>query len=151
MPRCPTWVRYRGQSRHRKQLQDCCKAGRNTPQKYRRSIFDHRISTDLLGARMPVKATLTSKPVINPLRPSRFDAARLNAAARCAARSKRSGQPCRGPAVRGKRVCRMHGAGGGAPKGQRNGNYRHGGNSSDAIALKRRLNNWASLLKAFDK
>ena len=29
------------------------------------------------------------------------------------------------PAVRGCRVCRMHGARGGAPTGKRNGNYRH--------------------------
>jgi hypothetical protein len=33
------------------------------------------------------------------------------------ARSKRSGQPCRAPAVRGWQVCRMHGARGGAPHG----------------------------------
>lgn len=30
-------------------------------------------------------------------------------APRCQAKSKRSGRPCRNPAVRGKRVCRMHG------------------------------------------
>src|SRR6185437_3112699 len=42
-------------------------------------------------------------------------------APRCTARSKRSGQRCRAPAVRGWRVCRMHGARGGAPEGQRNG------------------------------
>jgi hypothetical protein len=34
-------------------------------------------------------------------------------AARCGAKSKRTGKPCRAPAVRGCRVCRMHGAGGG--------------------------------------
>ena len=42
------------------------------------------------------------------------------------AKSKRTGKLCRSPAVRGWKVCRMHGAGGGAPKGTRNGNYRHG-------------------------
>ena len=45
---------------------------------------------------------------------------------RCHARSKRTGKPCQAPAVKGWKVCRHHGAGGGAPKGERNGNYRHG-------------------------
>ena len=44
----------------------------------------------------------------------------------CHARSKRTGQSCQSPAVTGWKVCRHHGAGGGAPKGDRNGNYRHG-------------------------
>src|SRR3954451_5459223 len=48
----------------------------------------------------------------------------MHQAPRCTARSKRTGQPCRAPAVSGWRVCRMHGAGGGAPKGKRNGRYR---------------------------
>jgi hypothetical protein len=39
-------------------------------------------------------------------------------APRCKAKSKRTGKPCRAPAVRGCRVCRMHGAGGGAPEGK---------------------------------
>ncbi|HUL05703.1 MAG TPA: hypothetical protein VLV76_05175, partial [Candidatus Acidoferrum sp.] len=41
-------------------------------------------------------------------------------------KSKRTGKPCRSPAVSGCSVCRMHGAGGGAPCGERNGNYKHG-------------------------
>ena len=45
---------------------------------------------------------------------------------RCSARSKRTGQRCRAPAVRGWTVCRFHGVGGGGPKGKRNGNYKHG-------------------------
>jgi hypothetical protein len=77
----------------------------------------------------------------------RFDVKRLHAARRCSARSKRSGQQCRGPAVRGKRVCRMHGARGGAPSGKGNGNYRHGGSTKEAIALMRDLNLMARLLK----
>lgn len=47
-------------------------------------------------------------------------------APRCRARSKRTGKQCQAPAVTGWKVCRHHGAGGGAPKGERNGNYRHG-------------------------
>ncbi len=45
---------------------------------------------------------------------------------RCKATSKRTGKPCQAPAVTGWAVCRFHGAKGGAPKGQKNGAYRHG-------------------------
>ena len=38
---------------------------------------------------------------------------RPNSAPRCSARSKRTGEPCRAPAVTGWRVCYFHGAGGG--------------------------------------
>jgi hypothetical protein len=51
----------------------------------------------------------------------------IHRAKRCHAHSKRTGKPCRSPAVKRWNVCRMHGAGGGAPKGKRNGKYRHGG------------------------
>ena len=62
---------------------------------------------------------------------------RAHAAPRCAARSKRTGLPCRGPAVRGWRVCRMHGAGGGAPRGQAHGAWKHGGRSGDTVLMRR--------------
>ena len=45
---------------------------------------------------------------------------------RCSARSKRTGERFRAPAMTGWAVCRFHGAGGGGPKGKRNGNYKHG-------------------------
>jgi len=38
-------------------------------------------------------------------------------APRCTAKSKRSGERCKAPAVRGWKVCRFHGARVGAPKG----------------------------------
>ena len=60
---------------------------------------------------------------------------KAHAAPRCTAKSKRTGQPCRAPAVQGWRVCRMHGARGGAPDGDRNGNYRHGARSKETIEL----------------
>ncbi len=50
---------------------------------------------------------------------------RLQAAPRCASRSKRTKMPCQAPAVRGHRVCRFHGARGGAPHGNRNA-WKHG-------------------------
>ena len=54
-------------------------------------------------------------------------------APRCKAKSKRTGKPCGAPAVRGCRVCRMHGARGGAPSGKDNGNYRHGARTKEAV------------------
>lgn len=57
---------------------------------------------------------------------------------RCAARGKRSGLKCKAPAVRGKSVCRMHGAFAGAPCGKRNGAYRHGHYTFDAMVERAR-------------
>lgn len=65
----------------------------------------------------------------DPMRPE----LRLRRAPRCTARSKRTGEPCRGPAVRGWRVCRMHGAGGGGPTGRVNGAWRHGGRTQEMM------------------
>jgi glucans biosynthesis protein len=69
------------------------------------------------------------------------------AAPRCTAKSKRTGQPCRAPAVRGCRVCRMHGARGGAPAGKRNGCYRHGARTKEAMAAVRYVNALARLVR----
>lgn len=61
--------------------------------------------------------------------------ASLAAAPRCQAK-RRSGQSCHSPAVRGKRVCRMHGGakGSGAPRGERHPKYKHGRWSVEARA-----------------
>jgi hypothetical protein len=56
---------------------------------------------------------------------------------RCSARSKRTSERCRAPAVRGWSVCRFHGAGGGGPKGSRNGNYKHGLFTAEAMHMRR--------------
>ena len=61
-------------------------------------------------------------------------------APRCKATSKRTGRPCRAPAVRGWSVCRMHGARGGGPSGRANGNYRHGGRTKGVMDLVRYIN-----------
>jgi hypothetical protein len=61
----------------------------------------------------------------------------VHLAPRCKARSKRSGKPCRSPAVRGFKVCRMHG-GGGAPIGNRNA-LKHGQFTYEAIAMRHEL------------
>jgi hypothetical protein len=60
---------------------------------------------------------------------------------RCEATSKRTHKPCRAPAVKGWTVCRFHGARGGAPKGERNGKYRHGFYCQSAIAERQTVRN----------
>ena len=72
----------------------------------------------------------------NPTHPNR--AARLNAAPRCGART-RVGGTCRAPAVKDKRRCRMRGgaAGSGAPRGERNGNFRTGRYTQETQAMLR--------------
>src|SRR5438132_5987478 len=44
-----------------------------------------------------------------------------------------------GPAVTGWTVCRFHGARGGGPKGEKNGMYRHGLNTKEAVKERRFL------------
>lgn len=60
-------------------------------------------------------------------------------APRCTATSKRTRKPCQAPAVRGWTVCRFHGARGGAPRGKRNGAYRHGLYTAKAADERQRL------------
>ena len=81
----------------------------------------------------------------NPMHLKTREPSRLRQAPRCLARTRR-GTPCQSPAVAGKTRCRMHGgaAGSGAPKGKRNGKYRHGGFTTEAIDERRRL---ASLIR----
>jgi hypothetical protein len=58
---------------------------------------------------------------------------------RCGAHSRRTGQPCRNPAMRNGR-CRMHGGKStGAPTGSRNGGYRHGRDTQEAIEGRREV------------
>ena len=59
----------------------------------------------------------------------------MNAAPRCTAKAKRTGQRCKGPAVRGWDVWRFHGARGGAPCGEKHGNYRHGGRTKESETI----------------
>ncbi len=58
---------------------------------------------------------------------------RLRKSPRCTATSKRTRKRCKGPAVNGWKVCRFHGARGGAPKGKENGAYRHGTFTLEAL------------------
>ncbi len=72
-----------------------------------------------------------------------------NLTPRCGAKT-RSGKPCRAPAVTGRRRCRMHGGapGSGGPLGKRNGNYRHGRFTNEAIAIRRELRAWVRQMNA---
>ena len=60
-------------------------------------------------------------------------------ARQCAATSKRTGNRCRAPAEVGKNVCRFHGARAGAPRGERNGQYKHGLCSKESIQARKQL------------
>jgi glucans biosynthesis protein len=64
--------------------------------------------------------------------------ANLAKAPRCGART-RVGHPCKQAAVRGRERCRMHGGakGSGGPRGDRNGNYKHGIRTRDSVATRR--------------
>ena len=76
---------------------------------------------------------------------SRAQPAWLAEAPRCQART-RAGKSCRLVAVRGKRVCRMHGGmSPGAPKGEANGRWKDGAWTVEARALRAQA---AHLLKA---
>ena len=68
------------------------------------------------------------------------DVSPMHSAPRCMARSKRSGLPCRNPAVRGWTVCRMHGARGGSKPADAHPRFRHGGRSREAETLRSRIN-----------
>jgi hypothetical protein len=70
-----------------------------------------------------------------PMRP-----AETGHVSRCGART-RSGAPCKSAPVSGRRRCRMHGGadGSGAPKGPKNGNYKHGCYTEEVQATRRWL------------
>jgi hypothetical protein len=87
----------------------------------------------------------------DPMHPAQ-EPEHLRYAARCGAKT-RSGTPCRSPAVSGKRRCRMHGGapGSGGPKGARNGNYKHGRYTVEAIASGRWMRRQTREVRALTK
>jgi hypothetical protein len=64
--------------------------------------------------------------------------ANMATAPRCGART-RAGHPCRQAAVRGRAGCRMHGGAKGraGPRGNRNGNFKHGLWARESVAARR--------------
>ena len=83
--------------------------------------------------------------------PHRSSKLAMHQATRCKARSKRTGKPCRSPAVKGWAVCRMHGARGGAPKGKANGNYKTGQYTAELLNAVRLVRALARLASAPDE
>jgi glucans biosynthesis protein len=72
----------------------------------------------------------------------------LRGAPRCGART-RAGTPCQRPALRGRKRCRLHGGlSPGAPRGAKNGNYKNGDWTAEAIEERKWLR---SLVHAFAK
>src|SRR5438067_1118760 len=88
-------------------------------------------------ASKPIDAGNTSQ------QPAQFQKAR-----QCGARTK-SGRPCRSPATN-KGRCRLHGGakGSGGPAAERNGQYRHGERTKNAIAERQKFSALLKMLRA---
>jgi glucans biosynthesis protein len=72
----------------------------------------------------------------------------LRQAPRCGAKTRADGS-CRCPAIRGRRRCRLHGGwSSGAPRGHKNGNFRNGDWTAEAIEERKWLR---SLVRSFAK
>jgi glucans biosynthesis protein len=77
----------------------------------------------------------------------------LAKARRCGART-RAGHPCRQAAVTGRARCRMHGGarGSGGPRGNRNGNFKHGVWTRESVesrtAIRAKIRDIRGLLRA---
>jgi hypothetical protein len=84
----------------------------------------------------------------NPMRLT--ETAAVSQASRCGAKT-RSGAPCKSAPVTGRRRCRMHGGadGSGAPRGSKNGNYKHGRYTEEVQATRRWLHEATKLLHGF--
>lgn len=78
----------------------------------------------------------------NPMDPAQ----RLRDAPRCHAKAKGTGQRCQAPAVRGWRVCRVHGARGGHGPGVANPAYRHGMRSQEWVEMRKAINEMVRLI-----
>ncbi len=76
---------------------------------------------------------------------------RAHAAPRCTAKSKRTGLPCKNPAVSGWTVCRMHGARGGHGSGKANPAYKHGMRSREAQELRKAVNEHLRLARELEQ
>src|SRR5215207_1226197 len=89
-------------------------------------------SPEGVGVRLKLKAKPMQSPDLTPSPSSQ---------GRCGARTRNADRPCRSWRVTGKSRCRMHGGarGSGAPKGSRNGSYKHGGFTCEAIEERRAL------------
>jgi hypothetical protein len=76
--------------------------------------------------------------------------ANMAQAPRCGAKT-RAGHPCRQAAVRGRVRCRMHGGakGSGGPRGDRNGNFKHGLWTGESLEIRRTTREKVREVRAF--
>src|SRR5258708_35076140 len=72
-------------------------------------------------------------------------------APRCKAKSKRTRKPCRAPAVRSYRVCRMHGAPRWRARGEKERQFHAGGRTKETTYASRYINQLARLLHVTTK
>jgi hypothetical protein len=85
-----------------------------------------------------------TESAINPI--NQDGMARLSQSPNCGART-RAGTPCQRRPIRGRNRCRLHGGlSPGAPRGSRNGNFRNGHWTKEAIEERRWL---SSLVRSF--
>jgi hypothetical protein len=85
---------------------------------------------------------------INPMKNYATRPGHLKKQPRCGART-RAGVPCQRPPIRGRKRCRLHGGlSPGAPRGVKNGNYKTGDWTSEAINERKWLR---SLVQSFAK
>lgn len=76
---------------------------------------------------------------------------KAHAAPRCTAKSKRTGLPCKNPAVKGWTVFRMHGAGGGHGPGKANPAYKHGMRTREAQEMRKDINDLVRLARELEQ
>jgi hypothetical protein len=85
---------------------------------------------------------------INPMKNYATRPRSLKQRTRCGART-RAGGPCQRPPIRGRKRCRLHGAlSPGAPRGPKNGNFKSGDWTAEAIAERKWLR---SIVQSFAK
>ena len=85
---------------------------------------------------------------INPMKEDETRLGDPRRAPKCGART-RAGTPCQRPAIRGHTRCRLHGGlSPGAPRGAKNGNFRNGDWTAEAIKERKWLR---SLVRSFAK
>lgn len=93
----------------------------------------------------------TGNPMDGERNPASENSPLLTNAPLCQART-RAGRSCRCPVVRGRHRCRMHGGkNAGAPKGQANGMWKHGGETREAVALRTQASRLVRLLAKPDR
>lgn len=76
----------------------------------------------------------------------KVDVCPMHQAPRSKACSKRTGKPCKSPAVWGWAVCRMHGVRGGSKSGIEANAYKHGGRTKEAERVRKLANVMGRLL-----